>query len=163
MALDFFSEFNGIVRGLQRGKVRYAVIGGFAVVLYGGLRSTKDIDFMVHPDDLDRFRVLLKSLGYISNRQSLTFKNSGLTLHRFLKFERGESSYYIVDVLVADTDANQSMLKKAGREKWGGGIVRVVRRKDLIDLKKQRSSHLDLADIEVLKKRKSHAGKNVQG
>jgi hypothetical protein len=71
MALDFFSEFNGIVRALQGTRIRYAVMGGVAVAIHGGLRSTKDIDFMVHPDDNDAFGKLLKSLGFMSNRGSL--------------------------------------------------------------------------------------------
>lgn len=161
MALDFFSEFNGIVRALQGTKIRYAVMGGVAVAIHGGMRSTKDIDFMVHPDDGDGFGKLLKSLGFIMNRGSIQFKNSGLTLHRFLKFERGETHYYMIDVLSADTLKNRKMLARAENQEWGGGFVKILKKKDLIELKRARSSLTDLSDINVLKGRRDK--KTYQG
>ncbi len=151
VALDFYSEFNGIVRALQGARIRYAVMGGVAVAIHGGVRSTKDIDFLVHPGDVDRFRSLLKSLGFLAKSDSITFRKSGLTLHRFLKFERGETHFYMVDVLVADTVKNRRMLSRADRRVWGGGHVRVLKRADLIELKKARSSHTDLSDIDTLR------------
>lgn len=38
-----------LCRALQREKVRYALIGGFAVILHGFVRATKDIDLLVDP------------------------------------------------------------------------------------------------------------------
>lgn len=151
MALDFFSEFNGIVRALQKTKIRYAVVGGVAVAIYGGVRATKDIDFMVHPDDVGAFRELLKSLSFRAHPEPLSFRDAGLTLHRFLKFEPGQEHFYIVDVLAADTDRNRRMLGRADQEKWSDGVVRVLKKKDLMKLKKARGSHADLADIAVLR------------
>jgi len=161
MALDFFSEFNGIVRALQGTEIRYAVMGGVAVAIYGGIRSTKDIDFMVHPEDGEAFGRLLGSLGYRPNRGSLRFKDSGMTLRRYLKFERGEAHFYMVDVLSADTVKNQEMLARADSQDWSGGGVKVLRKKDLIELKRARRSLSDLSDIAVLKGsrgKKAHKG-----
>ena len=161
MALDFFSEFNGIVRALQGTEIRYAVMGGVAVAIYGGVRSTKDIDFMVHPEDGDAFGRLLRSLGYRSKRGSIRFKDSGLTLRRYLKFERGETHFYMVDVLSADTAKNQKMLARADAQDWAGGGVKVLKKKDLIELKLARSSLADLSDIDALKGRRDK--KTYQG
>ena len=43
---------------LDRAKVRYILIGGFAVVLYGMQRLTRDIDIFVEmvPDNIDNLR-----------------------------------------------------------------------------------------------------------
>lgn len=38
-----------ICSALQRAEARYVLIGGFAVILHGGERTTKDIDLLVDP------------------------------------------------------------------------------------------------------------------
>lgn len=38
-----------ICRALHRAEARYVLIGGFAVILHGGARTTKDIDLLVDP------------------------------------------------------------------------------------------------------------------
>ncbi len=39
-----------ICRALDEAGARYVLIGGFAVILHGGLRTTKDIDLLVDPE-----------------------------------------------------------------------------------------------------------------
>ena len=39
-----------ICRALDEAGARYVLIGGFAVILHGGERTTKDIDLLVDPD-----------------------------------------------------------------------------------------------------------------
>ena len=152
MAIDLFSEFNQIIHGLQNVDVRYAVCGGFAVAIHGSIRATEDIDFLVHPDDVPRFGGMLEGLGFRMRREPWTFSDSGLTLHRFLKFERGEEDYYIVDVLAANTNEHKEMIERAGTKKWSNGALKVLSKSDLIEMKKKRGSHADLADIEHLAK-----------
>ncbi len=152
MAIDLFSEFNRIVHYLQPLTIRYAVCGGFAVAVHGSIRATEDIDFLVHPDDVKPFGDMLKGLGYISKGEPWTFSNSGLTLHRFLKFEKGESDHYTVDVLAANSLNHQQMIERSQPKKWANGSLKVLCKEDLIEMKKQRGSHADLADIELLGK-----------
>ena len=152
MAIDLFSEFNQIIRGLQPLDIRYAVCGGFAVAVHGSIRATEDIDFLVHPDDVPRFGEMLKGIGFLMRRDPWTFSDSGLTLHRFLKFEKGEADYYIVDILGANTSGHQRMIERAESKKWSGGFLKVLGKTDLIEMKKKRGSHADLADIEHLEK-----------
>ncbi len=39
-----------ICRALEEAGARYVLIGGFAVILHGGVRTTKDIDLLVDPE-----------------------------------------------------------------------------------------------------------------
>ncbi len=39
-----------ICRALEEAGARYVLIGGFAVILHGGARTTKDIDLLVDPE-----------------------------------------------------------------------------------------------------------------
>jgi hypothetical protein len=47
-----------ICRALGEAGARYVLIGGFAVILHGGERTTKDIDLLVDPaaDNVERLR-----------------------------------------------------------------------------------------------------------
>jgi hypothetical protein len=42
-------DIRRICRALDDAGARYVLIGGFAVILHGGLRTTKDIDLLVDP------------------------------------------------------------------------------------------------------------------
>jgi predicted nucleotidyltransferase len=50
-----------ICRALEEAGARYVLIGGFAVLLHGGERTTKDIDLLVDPDpaNIDRLKQAL--------------------------------------------------------------------------------------------------------
>jgi hypothetical protein len=51
-----------ICRSLNKEGVRYLLIGGFAVILHGSVRTTKDIDLLIDPTE-DNIRRLKKALG----------------------------------------------------------------------------------------------------
>ncbi|HYN42071.1 MAG TPA: DUF6036 family nucleotidyltransferase [Thermoanaerobaculia bacterium] len=57
-----FEDLVGLCRSLGREKVRYVLIGGFAVILHGFVRTTKDIDLLVDPAP-DNVRALKRALG----------------------------------------------------------------------------------------------------
>ena len=43
-------DIRRICRALEEAGARYVLIGGFAVILHGGVRTTKDIDLLVDPE-----------------------------------------------------------------------------------------------------------------
>jgi hypothetical protein len=53
-----------ICRALAGAEARYVLIGGFAVILHGGVRTTKDIDLLVDPapDNVARLKQALSVL-----------------------------------------------------------------------------------------------------
>jgi predicted nucleotidyltransferase len=59
-------EIEAVLSALEREGVRYLVVGGVAVVLYGRLRTTVDLDLAVElsPDNVERAVRALDSLGY---------------------------------------------------------------------------------------------------
>jgi len=58
--------YDGVIRALNKNKVKYAVAGGVAVVLYGYTRLTLDLDLIVElsEENLDKFFATLYNLGY---------------------------------------------------------------------------------------------------
>jgi hypothetical protein len=53
-----------LCRALEEAGARYVLIGGFAVILHGGERTTKDIDLLVDPapENVDRLKRALSIL-----------------------------------------------------------------------------------------------------
>jgi hypothetical protein len=58
-------SFFKLIRELNRGKIRYLIIGRRAVILYGGPVLTADTDLWIHPQDKERVLcLLLDKLGF---------------------------------------------------------------------------------------------------
>lgn len=55
-----------VYRALNKNRIKYLVIGGIAVNLYGLMRLTRDLDLMIDlsEDNLDKFIKVIESLGY---------------------------------------------------------------------------------------------------
>ena len=58
-------DFQEFISSLNSNRVRYLLVGGWAVAIYGYPRATKDIDFLVAIDDknLERLRNSLLAFG----------------------------------------------------------------------------------------------------
>lgn len=62
--MDFKTVIKLLLENFQKENVRYAVIGGFALGCLGISRSTVDLDFLVHKDDLPKIDKIMKENGY---------------------------------------------------------------------------------------------------
>jgi len=146
--MNLFDEFFGVVRGLQEAAIRHSVVGGIAMAFHDEPRFTRDIDILVHPDDVAKVSAAMGKLGYFEASKPWTFANTQLTLHRFMKAE-GED-HLIVDILSSAQDRYRKIVDAAAEHPWAEGVVRVVRKEDLIWLKQQRGSDQDKVDIRKL-------------
>lgn len=150
-----------ILKKLEEHKVDYAVIGGVAVVLYGYVRFTKDIDLLIDfsIENVKRFADALKDLDFKpgvpvnimelaepdkrkywmeeKNARVVTFYNPGLPLLQ-------------IDVLIT---RNLADLKKT-RKKIADFEISVVDYDDLLMMKKETARPTDLIDIEKLEELK---------
>lgn len=154
-ALDFdmLRAADEVIMAFERAGVRYALAGGFAVAIYGRIRATKDIDFLCHPDDLDRAATGLAEAGYRRCAEPWTFNNTAMSLHRFLKPSRDPELFHVVDILVPPPDRIHWILA-AERVAWGPrDAVTVVSKAHLVEMKKLRGSATDRNDIDFLEGR----------
>lgn len=155
MQLDFdmLREADGIITAFQRAGIRYAVAGGFAVAIHGRIRATKDIDFLCHPDDLDRAIICLSELGYNKYAEPWTFRSTTMTLHRYMRSSRESELFHVVDILVPPPE-HLNWITEAEQVAWGQrDKASVVSRKNLIEMKTLRGSELDQGDINFLEGR----------
>ncbi len=145
--MDFEAVFKLILEQFSKHKIRFAVIGGFALHAAGFPRATQDIDFLLHHEDMPKVKTLLTALGYESLHES---PNAANFLNRLSELGR-------IDFIIAHRKYTLAMLARAKPyEIIKNYKVAVAVPEDIIGLKVQalhndpeRKSQ-DLADIEWL-------------
>ena len=125
---------------LEAQGIAHALIGGFALAVYGQHRATIDIDFLADGNRKEAIKAAFLAKGYS------------------LKFESDEVLQFtgtgFVDVLLANRPLSQEMLKQARQNQQLG--IYVVRPEDIIGLKIQAYKNdstrelQDKADIQKL-------------
>ena len=127
--MDFERVLKALLSGFETSRIRYGVIGGFALGLLGVPRATIDFDILVHHDDLERLHGLLSALGY--ERFALTDNVSHYS-HR-------DSGWGRIDVLHAFRTYALSMLDRAQAHPIFAGrrTIKVLEPEDVIGFKVQ--------------------------
>ena len=151
-AMSLYLEFDSIVKGFHREGVRYALAGGLAMGIYGRLRATEDIDFLVHPEDVEKAAGVLAASGFSVPNQPWMFSNTQLMLRRFMKPMGDSEDFHLVDLLVPQSTDMHGVLDRAESREYGQGSIRVVTKPDLIAMKRRRMSAQDVADIGELER-----------
>ncbi len=146
--MDFKIVTRMLLEGFNKGNVQYALIGGFSLGTLGVPRSTVDIDFLVHHDDLPKVDKLMKDIGYecVFTSENVSQYVSPLKIF-------GE-----VDFLHALRKTSIGMLERAiEKDIFEKELkIRVLRPEDIIGLKLQAIANdkdrttREYADIEAL-------------
>jgi len=148
--VDFKTVTSNLLTAFERERVSYALIGGFAVSLWGYQRATVDIDFLVNSNDMSKVRQIVERMGYrcIHASENVT---------QFLSDDKRQGK---LDFLHAFRPASLQMLERAKLKTIFDGeqSIPVIVPEDLIGLKVQAFNNdpsrilLDMADIEALMK-----------
>lgn len=146
--VDFPSVLKKLLSAFNEHHISYALIGGFAVSLWGLPRATVDLDFLVAAEAMPQVHAIMTSLGYSRRYHSVNVSQYVSDL-RF---------WGAVDFLHAFRQASLGMLQRVViKDLYDRTLeVKVALIEDLIGLKIQalvndptrRSG--DLADIEAL-------------
>lgn len=146
-----------LLRGLHKHDINYLVSGAMAMVFYGYVRNTEDLDLIVDPDPENLDRVA----DWLSSTQATLRLNP---LSRFGDRERtGLHRGAKVSVLtpMGQVDIDQrlpglpgwpELVQQAELYETDGMEVPVVDRETLMELKRSRGSFLDRADIEAIER-----------
>jgi len=154
--MNFRSILSVLIEKFKENEIRYALMGGLALGLWGAGRSTVDIDFLVDRDDLGKIGRIMEELGY-----ECKFKSENVS-----QYVSPLKIYGEVDFLHAFRQASLEMLKRAV-EKYileGSLKIKVLKPEDLIGLKFQAIKNNPLReqrDIEDIKALLSILGGNL--
>lgn len=146
--MDFERVLKKLLVEFRRYKIRYAMIGGFALGVLGHARATMDLDFLVHRDDLEKLHEKLTALGY---ERLIQTENVSHYQHRL-------EAWGGLDFIHAFREVSLAMLARAKSYPVFGGKqrIRVANPEDIIGLKVQAMVNdpdrraQEVADIEAL-------------
>ncbi len=146
--MDFKLVFEKLLNAFKEHNVQSALMGGFALGLWGVGRTTVDLDFLVNRDDMESVDMIMKEFGYECRYRSENVSQYISPLKVF-----GE-----VDFLHAFRKASLKMIKNADEKEVFDGLlkVKVLRPEDIIGLKLQAIKNnpsrqqKDVEDIESL-------------
>ena len=139
---DDFKEF---LQCLNAHNVRYLLVGGWAVGIYGNPRATKDIDFLIaiNDDNLEKLQNVFLDFG-APPIDIERFREDGFVIRI------GSSPIQIDIINKADgIDINDCYQRKK-TIKIDGIDIFVISLEDLIKNKKASGRTMDIADVEKL-------------
>lgn len=146
-----------VVDALARGKVPYALAGGYAVALHGAVRGTVDVDLVLRlsRSDFVRADAAFRAIGLtcrlpVSAREVFDFREEYLRNRNLVawSFYNAAKPIEVVDVLLTHD------LRKLKTEtlRIHGRSIRIVSVADLIRMKRESGRPQDLADIDALRR-----------
>lgn len=147
-------DFEELLKLFNKNKVRYCIVGAYAVAFYAEPRYTKDMDIFVEPDK-DNARKIIKSLTEFG------FKN--LTLEEKDLIRKGkiiQLGYEPVriDLITSIEGCNfNEVWKNRAVGTYGKQKVLFIGFKELIKNKKKSGRKQDSVDISILMSKKKRA------
>lgn len=144
-----------LCKALEKAKIPYAIVGGYAVALHGVVRGTIDIDIVIDWSlkNLEKVEETLKEMGLISlipvNSNNLFHFREEYIKNRHLiswNFYNPQNPANQVDIII-NYDLKNAHAKTIATE---GGKIKVLSKNDLITMKKASGRPQDLEDIIAL-------------
>ena len=146
--MDFKTVLSSLIKQFNEQNIRYGLMGGFALGLWGVARATVDLDFLADRRDMGKVDVIMHELGY-----QIDFKSENVSQYRSVLKAFGE-----VDFVHAFRDTSVEMLERTvDKDIYGGELkIHVLVPEDIIGLKLQaiqnnpKRREIDLNDIKAL-------------
>ena len=142
-----YQDFLELLRVFEEHKVRYMVIGGYAVGIHAEPRYTKDLDILIEPSLLNAKRVLKALTEFGAPTENLNVEElskPGLLYVFGIPPLR-------VDIMNRAKGADAArMIKRSKKIKIKNTVLKVASLEDLIALKKAAGRAQDKADLEKL-------------
>jgi len=147
-------DFREFIDFLNAHDVKYLLVGGWAVGLYGNPRATKDIDFLIAVDDANLRRLAKALHAFGAPTVDIShFKEQG-------SFFRMGCPPVQIDII---TEASGIDIRECYKRKVmidiEGTQIAVISVDDLIKNKRASGRHQDLADAETLEALKTRTVK----
>ncbi|MGO9482331.1 MAG: nucleotidyl transferase AbiEii/AbiGii toxin family protein [Candidatus Kryptoniota bacterium] len=94
---DFFQRFLEVIDALEKEKVDYVLIGGFAIVLYGMPRLTQDLDLFVKASEDNIARLQTALYSAFADKSIFEVTNSELQKYPVIRY--GSDEGLSIDVI----------------------------------------------------------------
>ena len=144
-------DYKEFIELLNQAKVKYVIVGGYALAFHNMPRFTGDIDFFIEisADNASRIVETIDKFG---------FKNIGITQNDFLLkdniIQLGYPPLRIDIITTLDGVSFKQVWKNKIKGFFGNQEIHVISKPDLIKNKTASGRKQDLLDLELLKKAK---------
>lgn len=139
-------ELIKIIKTLNKQKIKYLLIGGFAAVLYGVPRSTFDIDIAISLDskNIGETITLLSSLGFtqIPEEESHIKQEHGIAL---------TNGKVEVDLMFIEQPRFDIIYEYHTKLSYKGTIIKLPNIMDLVSIKESSLREKDRLDAQMLR------------
>ena len=121
-----------LCRALDREQVRYLLIGGFAVILHGFVRTTKDIDLLVDPSDAN-VQAIKRALSTLPDNAVEAVAVSDVREHTVVRV----ADEIVVDLMASACGVTYDEALRLGVEerRIGDVVIRLAGKRALIRMK----------------------------
>ncbi len=156
-----------VIEALNKHQVRYVIVGGFAAVMHGSDRATRDLDIIVdlEPNEARKAIDAMVSIGFQNRVPVDPYLFTDAEERKRWKREKNAVVFtmldpdfpvFVVDFFIENPIEFQALFDRALTAEFKGLSCRVCSIDDLIDLKKQAGRPKDLVDIDMLQRLKSN-------
>lgn len=144
-----------ICRALNRERARYLLIGGFAVILHGLVRTTKDIDFLVDASD-ENIRAVKRALSGLPDDAAALMADGDVRTYGVVRV----ADEVVVDLMSKACAITFEEAMGAGVEQRRIADVDIpMAGKELLIRMKQTTRDSDRADVQFLRLRIEEDGR----
>jgi hypothetical protein len=141
-------DFEDLLRLFNRNKVKYCIVGAYAMAFYARPRFTKDIDILVEPNQRNASRILesLHEFGF----KSLNLKEKDFTKEGAI-IQLGYEPFRIDLITSIEGCSFAEVWRNRTAGMYGSQKVNFIGLKELMKNKKSSNRKQDQADIALLK------------
>jgi hypothetical protein len=138
-----------LCKALNAEGVRYVLIGGFAVILHGFVRATKDIDLLVDAS-VENVQRLKRAMAILPDNAIAAIADDEIQKYQVVRI----ADEIVVDLLKEACGVDYARASDGGIEiKTVEGVAIPVGRKELLIETKQTVRSSDAADVQYLRLR----------
>lgn len=162
------SEYLNFFDSLEKLQVRYLLLGGHSINLYGFDRVTKDLDILIDisNENKNRFLKAVEDYGFDTKQLQKEFESKGFEgfLHsQNIVLQVHPGPIEIIGSISGGIDFNKAYDKK-NQLNVAGRNIKVISPEDLLKNKQSMKREIDQSDIEFLLKlisKKTNRGKGM--
>lgn len=138
-----------LCRALNAEGVRYVLIGGFAVILHGFVRATKDIDLLIDAS-IENIQRLKRAMAFLPDNAISLIADDEVEKYQVVRI----ADEIVVDLLKAACGVDYTRAADGGIEiRTVEGVPIALGRKELLIETKQTVRPSDAADVQFLRLR----------
>lgn len=145
----------GLCRALNQEGARYLLIGGFAVILHGFVRSTKDVDLLVDPSE-ENIRAVKRALGTLPDNAAALLADDEVLRYPVVRI----ADEIVVDLLASACGVTYDEAVRVGIETFPlQGVEIPLASKELLIRMKDTVRESDAMDVRFLRLRIEEEGR----